>query len=610
MSVSEHQRYAGVEDEFRVTTMGRPIYVDELFSKCRRFFFDESGHVPIFEPVPDPDTIGGRIWTWYGGTFYHDYDSLGPLIEATTPLTSLDKGMEALVDNVLAQRAQLLELGRGADVLGVSTHANLLLDSHFQGQDLCEFKTAVPSNAFVSAEAQKLGADIALVAAHTISPVIAYLLFNHKPRKGALYRPRKRRRIELCLPYVPEPDQMRVGLLVWFAAVDYITDLIKADLGEHKDWAARYQNPEYYRVILSKFPFVVSNVKFRRPDFYLGYEIDGGMEEAVMLHGSSASIETEGGDINIVDLAKACVELFSEKLASMATRTQLSLLEDFLGGRRELSVDLKEAPESFHLDHAYIKRLTGKDASGYLNKHEVDELASVHLKFLRSPLRTIKPCSRISPCRVARNLGKEVEWDFINLELVEERESVVKRYLLEVPLYQADHYLKLEENFTNSEAFFDAISPWIRATTTIPNPRRIFAYGTLTNPRRDRHRFGVTVTSVRSASAYGEAYDFGDYPVLVENSRTSVVPGVVLSLLDFEEAGSKFDFYEGCHYPNPLFVRALRQVILDHAEIATSWVYVGNMNNRLVREKLKTAQRLSEAWAKVCMRPAANNDLR
>jgi len=398
---------------------------------------------------------------------------------------------------------------------------------------------------------------------------------------------------------------MRVGLLIWFAAVDHITELIKADLRAHKDWAERYQSPDYYRIILSKFPFVVSNVKFRRPSFYLGYEIAGGVEEEVMERGSKAVIGTESGHINIIDLTKAYVDFFSEKLATMANKQQIALIEDFLEGRRELSIDLNEVPRSLHLDPAYIRRATGKDIYSFLDKHEVDELASVHLKFLRSPFRIIKPYSRVSPVRIVRNLVKEIEWDFINLELVEEWESVVTRYLLEVPLHRTDEYLKLEEDFTKIHIFLDRIKPWIKTTTEIPNPRRLFAYGTLMDSQRNQQQFSVIVTSVNKAHACGEAYDFGDYPVLIENSRTSVVPGVVLSLLDFEEAASRLDLYEGCDYPNPLFVRALRRVISDHFENTPSWVYIGNRNNTLVREKLKTAHRLSEAWAKTSMRPAA-----
>lgn len=176
---------------------------------------------------------------------------------------------------------------------------------------------------------------------------------------------------------------------------------------------------------------------------------------------------------------------------------------------------------------------------------------------------------------------------------------------MEVPLHRTDEYLKLEEDFTKIHIFLDRIKPWIKTTTEISNPRRLFAYGTLMDPQRNQQQFGVIVTSVNKAHACGEAYDFGDYPVLIENGRTSVVPGVVLSLLDFEEAASRLDLYEGCDYPNPLFVRALRRVISDHFENTPSWVYIGNRNNTLVREKLKTAHRLSEAWAKTSMRPTA-----
>lgn len=603
MPVSEKQRYAGVEDEFRITARdARFLSVDKLVSRTQRFFFDESGHIPIFEQVTNSDSEGGRLWTWYGGTFYHDYDSRGPLVEVTTPLTPLDRGIEALVENVLTQRAQLLELSREEEILGVSTHLNLMLDSLFKGEDLCEFKALVPSNAFGHIEAQKLGADVALIATHTISPVLAYLLFNHKPAKGALYRPRKNRRIELCLPYIPEPDQMRAGFLLWFAAVDYITNLIKADLKRHRDWADRYQSPDYYKFILAKFPFTVSDIRFERPPYYIGYKISSGVEENVMENGSKALISTDKGEINIVELAKAYTDFLSDKLSGMATKRQLALLEDFLSGRRQLNVDLKETPKSFRLDHQYLAKATGKNASSYLNGHEVDELASVHLKFLRNPLQVIKPHSRISPGRIIRNLAREIDWDSIKLELVEENEDIVRRYLLEIPLHHTDDYLRLEENFNRRDTFFDGIKQWIKATSEVPNPRSIFAYGTLMNPERDRRNFGVTVTSAKSAYAYGESYDFGDYPVLIENYRTSVVPGVLLSLADFEEAANSFDFYEGCHEPNPLFIRALREIMLDNFESTFSWIYIGNRNNRLVREKLKTTPRLSGIWTKKSLR--------
>lgn len=603
MPAYEGQRYAGVEDEFRVTPARDSfVPVDRLISRSHRFFFDEAGHVPIFQPVQDPDSVNGRVWTWYGGTLYHDYDARGTLMEATTPLTPLNRGIEALVDNVLTQRAQLLELSRGDSVLGASTHLNLLLDSYFEGKDLCEFKARVPSNAFDYIETQKLGADIALIATHTISPVIAYLLFNHEPVKGALYRPRKNRRMELCLPYIPEPDQMRAGFLFWFAAVDFIADLIKADLREHEGWAERYQHADYYRLVLDRFPFIISGIKFKRPSYYLGYEIGSGIEENVMENGSRAVTKTDKGDINIADLTRAYVGFFYEKLFPMATRREIALLDDFLSGRRQLNVDLKEAPQALHLDHRYIERATGSYLGTYLNKHEVDELASVHLRFLRSPFQVIKPPSRVSPGRIVRNLAGNLQWDFINLELVEEDENMVRRYLLEIPLHHANDYLKLEENFNRLDVFLDEIKGWIKAITEVPNPRAVFAYGTLMNPERDQQRFGAVVTSVKSGHVYGEAYDFGDYPVLIENYGTSIVPGVLLSLENFEEAASKFDYYEGCHDPNPLFIRALRQVRLENYESALSWVYIGNRNNRLVREKLKSAHRLSGVWTKATVR--------
>jgi len=602
MPPSKEQRYAGVEDEFRVTTADECfVTIDELVSRSRRFFFNEAVHVPIFEPVHESDSVGGRIWTWYGGAFSHDYDSRGTLIEATTPLTPINKGIEALVDNVLTQRAQLIGLARGEDILGNSTHLNLLLDSFFEGTDLCEFKACIPSNSFAFVKAQKLGADVALIATHTISPVIAYLLFNHKPAKGALYRPRRNRRIELCLPYVPEPNQMRAGFLFWFAAVDYITDLIKADLREHKNWVERYQHPDYYKIILTKFPFIISDIKFKRPSYYLGYQIDSGQEENVRENGSKAMVNTEKGVLNIVDLAKAYTELFSEKLSSKATRKQIALLEDFLNGKRVLNVDKKGIPESLYLHPSYIEKNTGKTVRGYLNEHKMDKLASIHLKFFQSPFRVIKPYSRTSPQRIVRNLPKELDWDFINLELAEENENVVRRYLLEIPLHQVEQYLKIEESSAPS-AFLNKIKRWVKSITEISNPRSLFAYGTLMNPERDSQSFGITVTSVQKGYAYGEAYDFGEYPLLIENYGASVVPGVVLSFSDFEQVTDKFDRYEGCYDPNPVFIRALRQVRLDNFEDTTSWIYIGNWNSSLVKEKLKTAPRVQGIWTKTTMR--------
>ena len=81
----------------------------------------------------------------------------------------------------------------------------------------------------------------------------------------------------LC-PNVPDPDQMGAGFLFWFGAVDHITELIKADLKEHRDYADRYQDQDYYKLSLAKFPFVIPNIKFKRPSNYLGYEIGSEQE--------------------------------------------------------------------------------------------------------------------------------------------------------------------------------------------------------------------------------------------------------------------------------------------------------------------------------------------
>ena len=242
MGLSSEERFAGVEDEFQITNQdGGGVLLDELVRRSERFFFNEADHVQVVSTSTGSYSSSGRIWSWYGGTLYHDYDATGSLIEATTPLTLLTDGVCTLVNKVVTQRAQILELCDKCQIVGVSTHLNITLDSLFAGDDLCRFEVPVPSDTFVSVSAQKLGADIALLASQTVSPVIALLLFNRKPKKGALYRPRRNRRMELCLPFVTEPSQMRVGFAFWFAVVDHITKLIKEDLQKHSNWQTRFQ---------------------------------------------------------------------------------------------------------------------------------------------------------------------------------------------------------------------------------------------------------------------------------------------------------------------------------------------------------------------------------
>lgn len=606
MALSANERFAGVEDEFRVSANdGRSVLIEELVARSERFFFDESAHVPIFEPDYQTERRGWRIWTWYGGTLYHDYDVQGSLVEATTPLNLLSQGAETLVRSIMTQRAQLAELCRGHNVVGVSTHLSMTLDSAFGGDDLCRFEMPVPSNAFVSVPAQKLGADIALLATQTVSPVIAYLLFNRTPQKGALYRPRKQRRMELCLPYVVDPDQMRAGFAFWFAAVDCFTGLIKSDLGHHRDWIERYSAEDYYRGVLEQMPHVLRGVHYQRPAYYLGYQLGSSQELKVMEDGSRTPIETESGSMTVVDLGREWVGFVMERSPRFAASPELPLVLDFLHGRKVPAVDRVSASPPLRMDMDSMEETLGGSIRSYLARHRVDEVASVHIRFLESPSRVVNPYSRRLPLRVVRNLGKELEWNHITFEVIEEDEYAITQHLLEVPLAEVEEYVRAEEYCGSPYVYLAEIRRWVKARHTAPNPRSIFAYGTLMSPEENARRFGAAIRSVRRAHAYGEVYDFGEYPVLMESPRSGVVPGVVLGISNFEETVARFDVYEGGNEPNPIFIRALREVVVEDFHRVTTWVYIGNKNNRFVSGRMRKAPRLTSIWTKPGLRSSA-----
>ncbi|MEW6142308.1 MAG: gamma-glutamylcyclotransferase family protein [Chloroflexota bacterium] len=599
MSILGNERFAGVEDEFRVVgSDGRGVLIDELVRRSERFFFDEAVHVPVIKGDLQQEQGNGRIWTWYGGTLYHDYDAAGSLVEATTPLVLLRDGVDTLVDCVLTQRAQLLELCRECQITGVSTHLNLTLDSFFAGDDLCRFEASVPSDEFVSVPAQKLGADIALLTTHTVAPVLAFLLFNRYPRKGALYRPRKNRRMELCLPHVTEPEQMRAGFAFWFAAVEYFTSLIKADLSKYRNWQERYRSPDYFRALLPHFPVVIRDVAYQRPNYVMGYQVSSLQETNVMEMGSQAMIGTDQGEMTVVDMGKAYTESLSHDILRFGGAGALSLIEDYLTGQKSPMVDFDGTPRFFSLHTGFIEATTGKSVRAFLGDHRVIEPATIHLKFLESPCRVLSVYSRRLPMRLTRNLGTKLDWNHITLEVVEEDEYVVTQHLLEVPLSEVADYLRAEDYCGTPYVFLAEIKRWTKAVNTVSNPRTIFAYGTLMSPERNERRFGAIVTEVRRGHAYGEAYDFGDFPVIIDDLGGGIVHGVVITLGNFEETAARFDDYEGSNDPNPVFSRVIREVMIEGFHRVPAWVYVGNRNNRYVADKLLKARRLTGVWSK------------
>jgi gamma-glutamylcyclotransferase (GGCT)/AIG2-like uncharacterized protein YtfP len=207
-----------------------------------------------------------------------------------------------------------------------------------------------------------------------------------------------------------------------------------------------------------------------------------------------------------------------------------------------------------------------------------------------------------------RNVGRDIAWEHINLEIIEEDDHLVRRHWLKVPLSEVDEYLRLEDFCGGAGDFIGEASRWVQTVTTIPNPCRLFVYGTLMVPGQAERRFGARVISVKGAHTYGTAYDFGDYPLLVEEPGGGVVVGDILEIANFEETISKFDHYEGCHEANPVFIRVLRQVALEDFSRVPAWIYAGNRNNRYVREKLLKAPRLKGRWGKSGLRVTSSAD--
>jgi hypothetical protein len=121
-------------------------------------------------------------------------------------------------------------------------------------------------------------------------------------------------------------------------------------------------------------------------------------------------------------------------------------------------------------------------------------------------------------------------------------------------------------------------------------------------PDEVTRRFGAAITLSRSAHFYGDVFDFGEYPVLMENPSGGVVPGVLLDISNFEEAAARFDVYEGANDPCPVFFRSLREVAVEGFRRIPAWVYLGNRNNRFVRDRLPKARRLTALWNKPGLR--------
>ncbi|MCX8126076.1 MAG: gamma-glutamylcyclotransferase, partial [Dehalococcoidia bacterium] len=381
-----------------------------------------------------------------------------------------------------------------------------------------------------------------------------------------------------------------------------IRDRIKADLSRYRNWQEKYQSPDYYRSLFMHLPVVVQDVNYQRPNYVLGYQVSSLQETEVMEKGSRAVIGTAQGNMTVVRLGQTYLKLLSQDILRFGGKEVLTLIEDYLNGQKSPMVDFDGVPRFFNLSNNFIEETTGKSGRAFLNGHRVSEPATIHLRFLKAPYRVINFYSRRLPMRLTRNLGTELDWNHITLEVVEEDEYVVTQYLLEVPLHEVDDYLRAEDYCGTPYVFLAEIKRWAKGINTVSNPRCLFAYGTLMYPEQNERRFGALITDTKRGHAYGEAYDFGDFPVLIDDINGGIVPGVVMTFGNFEETASQFDDYEGSNEPNPVFVRVIREVMIEGHHRIPAWVYVGNRNNRYVADRLLTARRLTGIWSKQGLR--------
>jgi gamma-glutamylcyclotransferase (GGCT)/AIG2-like uncharacterized protein YtfP len=345
-------------------------------------------------------------------------------------------------------------------------------------------------------------------------------------------------------------------------------------------------------------PVVIQDIRYQKPSYVLGYQLESSLEQQVMERGSNSLIPTDQGEMNILDLANQYAELLEKSISFFGGDEVISTLSEYIGGRRALNVDMDGTPRFFSLSNEFVEITTGLSTRAFLKSQPLDNPASIYLKFLQSPCRLLNAYSRRLPMRLIRNIGTKIGWNHITLEIIEEDEFTVKQHLLEVPLSDVDEYFSAEDYSGTPYWFLAEIGKWTKAVNSIPNPRAVFAYGTLMSAEQNSTRFGAVVTTVQDGHAYGEAFDFGDFPVMLDNPDGGIVPGVLISMSNFEDSVARFDQYEGCNEPNPIFFRVIRDVMVQSHMRKKAWIYVGNANNNYVAGKLLRARRMSSIWTK------------
>lgn len=595
------RRISGWEDEYKITEGKRVLTLEELLYPSPRAFFSQHKHALVgqrrehsFPQDDDPSDYDASrtdcTWTWYGGKVYDEQDAL---VEASTPPISIERQpVHGLLQAIILGRAQIAELAEGYQAEGVSSQLNFMLDSEFFGDDLCDeskyVDRQIPSQGLTLARSHKLGADICKIMVRTFGPAIAFLFFNPFQNKGAIYRPRGHRRIELSLPYAPRHDQIAAGALLWFGAVEHTTHLIKEDLASYGvDYSQEFLRPDYFQRILAKLPWVVTGLRLKsNVSFRLGYEVADGYEKAVREQGSEAKIATSLGEIPVSEVLQRAIDLVHRDLPRFGTPAEIALLEEFARGMREPNVDLRTAHPHVSLSR-YVTDYLREPPTSYLNRQRVRWEEFPLAGLVTEPYRQFPSGER--RLLVRRNLGEEIDWQVARLEVTVEDYARMRLRLLElhVPREELPEYFRYEWNARDGEAYLSQITRWVHHARELAYPSEVFVWGTLKSKETTERAFGIRVLKEQDAEAMGTLYDLGKFPILIESpSDTTPVFGKVMEMEDVARFFAESDQYEGANLPNPYFLRVLREVRLAQGGTALVWMYVGNPNNPDVRTLL------------------------
>ncbi len=603
------KRIIGWEDEFRVTDGSTILTLDELLVKSPREFFAQAKHILLSERKPPPfeesidlaDYDSSRtdcVWTWYGGKIYDEQDSLVEASSPPVPLLAYPIGN--LIQAILTGRAQIGELADGMKAVGVSSQLNIMLDSYLLGDDLCDenkyVDLNVPTQGITKGRAHKLGSDLARIMVHTVGPAIAYIFFNSSQRKGAIYRPRGHKRLELAFPFVARHDQIMAGALLSLAAVEYFTKAIKDDLssfGEH--FVEKFKDAAYYQRVLDAFPLKVVNVRLKHNvSFRLGFEVAGGYEEAILKDGSEAEIQTNWGKMSIRQYLKEYMAILKGELIRWGTTEERGVLNDFAYGLRVPEVDSKRQHPHFLLSE-YLQDVIKDTPSNFLNRLSIRQETYPISSLVKEPSKMMGHWS--DNMLVRRHLSDDQDWHRASFELLVEDYADKKLHSLrlDVDRESLPEYLKMERQSTDAKEFLGGIAPYKRSEREFPLPDFIFVYGTfLSDGVVESLRRGKVLTRIE-AHTRGTLYNLEEFPVLIESYYdVSVVHGQLIKVEDIKEFLRASDRYEGADKPLPLFIRVLREVILGDDSKVLAWMYIGNANHPIIRSSLNKANVIPE----------------